>query len=217
MYQTPQFEETRIEVMHELIRAHPLATLVTLTGTAGAELDANHIPMLVDAPSAGAPFGTLRGHVARANPLWRDFSAQHGALAVFQGAQTYVTPAWYPEKQASGKVVPTWNYVVVHARGPLLVRDDAAWLLRFVTGFTDINEAGRDRPWRVSDAPPDYIDNMLRQIVGIEMPIRHISGKWKLSQNKTAATREGVVQGLSTAAGENAAAMAALVGKTLVR
>jgi len=212
MYQTSHFEETRIEVLHDLIRAHPLATLVTLDGASGGGLDANHVPMLIDAPSADAPFGTLRGHVARANPLWRDFSVAHGTLAVFQGPQTYVTPAWYPEKQASGKVVPTWNYVVVHARGPLLLRHDAQWLLRLVGKLTDTHEAGRDRPWAVADAPREYIDTMLRQIVGIEIPI---SGKWKLSQNKTAATRKRVMNGLLAGEGENAAAMAALVGKTL--
>jgi transcriptional regulator len=215
MYQTPQFEETRIEVMHGLIGAHPLATLITM-GPDG--FNANHIPMLADpTPSSEAPFGTLRGHVARANPLWRDVAAEHGALAVFQGAHAYITPSWYASKQETGKVVPTWNYAVVHAQGPLLVRDDAEWLLAFVTAFTDLREGAREKPWKVSDAPAGYIDNMLRQIVGIEIPIRRISGKWKVSQNKSAADRQGVVDGLRGSGGDDAAAMAELVGSALLR
>jgi transcriptional regulator len=216
MYQTTQFEETRIEVMHELMRAFPLATLVTLSP--GAGLNANHIPMLVDpAPRADAPFGTLRGHVARANPLWLDFSAEHDALAVFQGPQAYVTPSWYASKQASGKVVPTWNYAVVHAGGPLLVRDDPGWLLGLVTALTNIHEGGRDKPWQVSDAPQDYVDTMLRQIVGIEIPLKRLSGKWKVSQNRIPADRQGVLTGLRGSEGENAAAVAALVEKAMTR
>lgn len=220
MYQTPHFEETRIEVMQALIRAHPLATLVTM---AADGLSANHIPMLFDpTPAEGAPpgtLGTLRGHVARANPLWRDFSAEHGALAVFQGPQIYVTPSWYRTKQQTGKVVPTWNYAVVHARGALVPRDDADWLRSFLNTLTDAHEGRRGQPWKVSDAPDDYIAQMLKLIVGIEIRVQALTGKWKLSQNKPAADREGVAAGLKleASAGEDAAAMAALVEQSLKR
>jgi transcriptional regulator len=218
MYQTAHFEETRIEVMQALMQAHPLATLVTL---AADGLTANHIPMIFDAtPAAGAPsgtLGTLRGHVARANPLWRDFSAEHGALAVFQGPQTYITPSWYKSKQQTGRVVPTWNYAVVHARGVLMVRDDPEWLLSFLNTLTDAHEGKRAQPWKVSDAPDDYVEQMLKQIVGIEIRVQALTGKWKLSQNKPEGDREGVATGLRTSAGEDAAAMAALVGQGLTR
>jgi transcriptional regulator len=212
MYQTSQFEETRADVMHQLIRAHPLATLVTLSG---GGLAANHIPFEIDPHPA--PFGTLRGHVARANPLWRDHSAAHGALAVFQGPQLYVTPSWYATKKDSGRVVPTWNYAVVHAQGPLRVIDDAAWLRDFLETLTNRHEGGRAAPWKVSDAPEDYIARMLQEIVGIEIPIASLVGKWKVSQNRTAADREGVALGLEGSEGENAVAMARLVRQAMKR
>ncbi len=216
MYQTALFEETRIEVMQTLMHAHPLATLVTL---AADGLTANHIPMIFDAaPAAGASPGTpgtLRGHVARANPLWRDFSAEHGALAVFQGPQIYVTPSWYGTKKETGKVVPTWNYAVVHVQGPLRVIEDTVWLRNFVSQLTDRHEGARAMPWKVDDAPAEYIDQMLRAIVGIEIPIATITGKWKVSQNRTVADREGVVQGLEQSIGEDAALMARLVRQAM--
>ncbi len=212
MYQTSQFEEKRAEVMHQLICAHPLATLVTL---AGEGLTANHIPFEIDPHPA--PFGTLRGHVARANPIWRDHSAAHGALAVFQGPQIYVTPSWYATKKDSGKVVPTWNYAVVHAQGPLRVIDDAAWLRDFLETLTNRHEGKRATPWKVSDAPGDYIARMLQEIVGIEIPIASLVGKWKVSQNRPAADREGVALGLEGSEGESAAAMGLLVRQAMKR
>jgi transcriptional regulator len=209
MYLPKHFEETRIEVLHALVRAHPLGALVTL-GAGG--LEANHLPFEID--PAPAPFGTLRGHVARANPVWRELSRGADALAIFQGPAIYVSPSWYPSKQADGKVVPTWNYAVVHAYGPLRAIDDAAWLRAFVERLTNRHESGRPGPWQVSDAPADYVDKMVTAIVGIELPVARLVGKWKASQNRPAADRAGVVAGLEQDGGDAAHAMAALVRRT---
>src|SRR6476620_7441269 len=152
MYSPSQFEETRIEELHALIRAHPLGTLITL-GRAG--LEANHIPFEVSADPA--PFGTLRGHVARANPVWQDFSADTGVLVVFQGPSAYITPSWYETKRETGKVVPTYNYAVVHAYGSMRAIEDRVWLRALVGRLTDRFEAPRSQPWQVSDAPVDFV------------------------------------------------------------
>jgi transcriptional regulator len=191
MYLPNHFKETRVEPLHELIRAHPLGLLITL---ADAGLQANPIPFLIDA--APAPLGTLRGHVARANPLWRETRAEVEALVVFQGPQAYISPSMYPTKAATGKVVPTWNYVTVQARGTLRVHDDAAWVRGIVERLTQRHEAARAVPWAVSDAPGEYIETMLRAIVGIEIELTALTGKWKVSQNRDAADRQGVVHGL---------------------
>lgn len=206
MYQIAAFREERIDVMHALIRAHPLATLVTC---AGRTLEANHLPLLID-PSP-APHGTLRGHVARANPLWRQPHAGGEALAIFQGPQTYVTPSWYPSKRETGRVVPTWNYAVVHAYGPLIVRDDRDWLRDLVSRLTDQQEGGLPQPWGIGDAPAEYIERMLAAIVGIELPIARLEGKWKVSQNRLDADRAGVIDGLAGRGDPQAQAMADLV------
>jgi transcriptional regulator len=211
MYIPRHFEEHRTDVLHALIRAHPLAVLVGL----GADgLVANHIPMEID-PSAG-PLGTLRGHVARANPVWQSLRPEVDALAVFQGPQSYITPSFYATKAATGKVVPTWNYAVVHAHGPLVAIDDRAWLLRFVAQLTDRHEADRSgatgaAPWHVSDAPERYIEALAETIVGIELPIARLDGKWKVSQNRPAEDRAGVVAGLSAGGDDMQRAMAELV------
>jgi transcriptional regulator len=206
MYLPKHFEETRVPVLHELIRLHPLGSLVTL-GPGG--LEANHIPFEVD--PAPAPFGTLRGHVARANLVWRDASPDVEALVIFRGPGTYISPSWYPTKHETARVVPTWNYVVVHAHGPLRFIDDRAWLRAFVETLTNRHEAGRRDPWKVTDAPADYIDKQLGAIVGLEMPIARLIGKWKVSQNRPASDRAGVVKGLAQEEGQSAAAMADLV------
>ena len=198
MYEVAAFRETRVEVMHALIHAHPLAALV-LQSRDG--LAANHIPLLIDPQPT--PNGTLLGHVARGNPLWLEAGAE--VLAIFQGPQGYVTPAWYPSKQEHGKVVPTWNYAMVHAHGTLVVHDDAQWLHAFVTRLTDSQESLRAQPWAVSDAPADYIATMVKGIVGIEIPIRTFEGKWKMSQNRLPQDKAGVIAGLE-AAGNNASA-----------
>ena len=213
MYLPPHFDERRPEVLQALVRRHPLGLLVTQS--ADGALAADPIPWLLDVEADGSH--TLRGHVARANPLWRDHSAEHGALAVFQGPQLYVTPSWYATKKETGKVVPTWNYAVVHAQGPLRVIDDAAWLRSFLETLTNRHEGKRAAPWKVSDAPEDYIARMLQEIVGIEIPIASLVGKWKVSQNRTAADREGVARGLEGSEGENAAAMALLVRQAMKR
>lgn len=206
MYLPNHFNESRVDVMHALIREHPLATLVTL---ASDGLNANHIPMEIDADAA--PMGTLRGHVARANPMWSDFNADVDALVIFQGPSTYVTPTWYPTKRETGKVVPTYNYAVVHAYGPLRVVEDAAWLRDLVERLTGRFESRRSDPWKVSDAPASFIEAQLRAIVGLEIPIRRLLGKWKMSQNRSATDRAGVVQGLRGTGEPDAAAIATLV------
>jgi len=205
MYLPVQFEENRVEVLHALMRAHPFATLVS-HGTDG--LTADHLPLHLAAEIA--PHGALQGHVARANPLWQQ-AADTDVLVVFQGPQTYVTPSWYATKREHGKVVPTWNYVVVHARGRLRVIDDPAWLRAQLEALVASHEAGFAEPWQIADAPPDYIDKMLTAIVGIEIAITRLTGKWKISQNQPAANRAGVVAGLREKATTDSLAMAELV------
>ena len=206
MYLPKHFEEPRVEVMHELMRAHPLATLVTLT--AGG-LDANHIPLQLVADSS--PFGTLQGHVARANPLWRDFDRNVEVLAVFRGPEGYISPSWYATKQETGKAVPTWNYAVVHAHGKLRVIDDAAWLRAQIEALTTHNEASLPQPWAVSDAPHDYTEKMISALVGIEIEITRLTGKWKTSQNQPAANQAGIIAALRADGRDDSAAMADLV------
>ena len=207
MYLPAQFEETRVEVLHALMRARPLATLVT---QAAGNLDANHIPLHLDA--APAPLGTLRGHMARANPLWREFTAPAGVLAIFHGPQTYVSPSWYPAKKETGRVVPTWNYAVVHAHGTLRIVDaDPHWLRAQLDALTAHNEAPFPAPWSVGDAPVDYLEAMMAAIVGFEIAITRLSGKFKLSQNHPARNREGLVAGLSATGEADAAEVAKLM------
>lgn len=205
MYQPSHFKQEDAAELHALMRAHPLAVLVSQ----GAEgLTADHVPLEMDA-SAG-PDGTLRGHVARANPLWRH-AANQPVLAVFRGPQAYVSPSWYPSKAETHKVVPTWNYAVVHAHGSLRVVEEAPWLHQLVSRLTEHHEHARAVPWAVSDAPHDYIEQMLRAIVGIEIPVERLVGKWKVSQNRSESDRQGVAQGLSHEAAADAQVMSTLV------
>lgn len=203
MYLPKHFEVTDPAALHGLMRAHPLATWVM---HAGGELVVNHVPFLFDADRG--PQGTLVGHVARANPVWR-----HGApsVLVFQGADAYVSPNWYPSKQAHGKAVPTWNYAVVHAHGTPRAIEDRAALLEIVTRLTTTHEAGQALPWAVSDAPHDFVEQMLSAIVGIEVPVERLVGKWKVSQNRPAADRQGAAAGLRQRGDAASLAMAALV------
>jgi transcriptional regulator len=191
MYRPAHFREDRIDVLHDFIHEHSLSTLVTMTAEG---LIANHIPLILDPEPA--PFGTLRGHVARANPLWRDSLADVHALAIFHGPHAYITPSWYPTKQETGHVVPTYNYVVVHAHGPLLTYTDPSRLERHLRALTDRHEAPFETPWKVDDAPADFFQNLLSGIVGIEIPIQRLEGKWKVSQNRTPADRAGAAEGL---------------------
>src|SRR6266571_7504114 len=172
MYLPKHFEEARVEVLHQLIHAHPLGALVTL---APGGLDANHIPFEVDPEPT--PFGTLRGHVARANPMWREFSRETDALVIFQGPGTYISPAWYATKDETGRVVPTWNYVVVHAHGPLRIFEDPSLLEQHVRTLTNLQEARLPHPWSVDDAPVDFFHGQLSGIVGIEIPLTRLEGK----------------------------------------
>ena len=206
MYIPKHFDEPRTEVLHELMRSRSLATLVTLSG---AGIVANHIPLLLS--DASAPLGTLCGHVSRANALWQDFDPKVEALAIFAGPDTYVTPSWYPTKNETGRAVPTWNYVVAHAYGTLRVIEDRAWLRAHVEELTRHKESPRKEPWKVSDAPEDYIERLLSGIVGLEMTLTRIEGKWKVSQNQPDINRDGVVRGLEEIGDDTSLAMAQLV------
>ena len=214
MYSPAAFEETRPEVLHALVREHPLGLLVTQD--AEGSLSANPVPFLLEQDDAGRP--VLRAHVARANPVWRDARRDLASLVVFQGPQAYVSPGWYASKAEHGKVVPTWNYVMVQARGRLQVHEDAAWLLPLLNRLTGTHEAAQARPWAVGDAPPDFVEQLLKAIVGIEIPLDTLAGKWKVSQNRPAADRDGVVEGLRVQGQaqrlEEAARMADLVQAT---
>ena len=192
MYLPPHFKEDRLPVLHEAIRHWPLATLITY-GKEG--MIASHLPLMID-PDAGAS-GTLFGHLARANPQWRSFDPTVEALAVFTGPEAYITPSWYATKRETGKVVPTWNYAAVHAYGPITFIDDADRLLSIVTRLTKTHESKRAVPWAVSDAPADFVRGQLKGIIGIELPIARLEGKWKMSQNRNAADRAGVAAGLA--------------------
>jgi transcriptional regulator len=206
LYLPAQFNETRVEVMHALMRAHPLCTLVTQCETG---LAANHVPVqTLDEPK---PLGCIRGHIARANPLWRDYRAETQALAIFQGPQVYISPSFYPSKAETGEVVPTWNYAVVHASGTLRFIQDAGWLRDFVAGLTATHEAPRSLPWKIDDAPPLYIDKMLSLIIGFEFSIAALSGKWKVSQNRSQADQEGVIRNLRNAHDADSREMAAML------
>jgi transcriptional regulator len=210
MYLPAHFNEDRLGVLHELIERHPLASIV---GMVDGEIAANHVPLLLD--RGRGEFGVLKGHVARANPMWRSLASGGGLLVIFQGPQAYVSPNWYAGKAEHGKVVPTWNYAVVHARGQGRAIEDRAWLTQLLTDLTDIHEARQASPWRVDDAPADYLDTMLEAIVGFEIPITRLSGKWKVSQNRSVDDRQGVVAGLRQAGDAPSADMAALVAGTL--
>jgi transcriptional regulator len=206
MYIPKHFEEPDLGVLHALIKEHPFGAWVT---TVDGALEVNHIPFLID-PAKGK-FGTLVGHVARANPIWKSFSTTAESLVIFQGPQCYITPSWYQTKQETGKVVPTWNYALVHAYGTPRAIEDKDWLRGLVTALTDSQESKRAAPWAVTDAPADYVDAMLKAIVGIEIPLANIVGKWKTSQNRTLPDKQGTIAGLTGRGNENSNAMAVLV------
>ena len=179
MYTSNHFDETRPELLQGLIAQHPLGTVI-INGAQG--LVADHIPFELAAPTPDAPFGILRAHVARANPLWRHVGE---TMVVFQGASAYVSPSLYEEKPISGKVVPTWNYAVVQAHGTLRAVEDPAWLLALLGRLTLKHEAARAAPWAVEDAPREWIDKIMQAIVGIEIPVQRMQGKWKACQNRS--------------------------------
>ncbi|MCW1935374.1 FMN-binding negative transcriptional regulator [Pseudomonas sp. MDMC_285] len=209
MYCPAAFRQDDLPTLHAQLRSSGLA-IVTSRGAQG--LQASHLPLLL-APEEGE-FGTLYGHFARANPHWRDLASGAEALVVFSGADAYVHPGWYPAKAEHGKVVPTWNYIAVHARGQAEVFDEPERLLQLVSRLSDHHEQGRAQPWAVEDAPRDYIDAMLRAIVGFALPIRRLEGKWKLSQNRSEADQAGVCAGLATSASPRDHELAAQMNPT---
>lgn len=194
MYLPRAFREDRLEILHELVRSHPLGLLIS-SGPQG--LQASPLPFLLY-PDEGE-YGVLRAHLARANTHWRDLSGIEECLVVFQGPGNYVTPGWYPGKARDPRAVPTWNYASVQIRGRPCVREDAAWLARQLADLSRHHEQIRPRPWSIEDLPPDFLEAQLRAIVGIEIPIRRIDGKFKMSQNRQDEDRAGVIRGLRDA------------------
>ncbi len=192
MYTPKSYREVRLEVLHALMAAHPLGALVRMSEDG---LCADHLPFEIAPPTPDAPFGTLRAHVARANPLWRGDGVE--TMVIFQGPHAYITPAWYAEKELSGEEVPTFDYAVVHAHGKLRVIDDRDWLLDFLARLTNRHEADQPQPWQVGDAPPAYIDKLLKAIVGIEIPLARLEGKWKMEQKNSAQDRTRVARELT--------------------
>ena len=210
MYLPPAFKLDDLASLHAMMCRCPLATLVTRSGE---QMVADSIPFLLDA--APGSQGVLRGHVARANPLWQAHPASAEVLVIFSGPNHYISPAWYPSKRETGKVVPTWNYAAVHAHGLLRVHDDPVWVRQQIDELTRCHEAGRTPPWTVSDAPEDFIAAQMKAIVGIEIAITRIEGKLKASQNRTPPDREGVVAGLAASGGDQARAMRELVAQAM--
>lgn len=208
MYIPSTFAERDLPTLHAFVEANPLAALVTSSAADG--LFATHLPLVLD--RAAGELGTLVGHLARANPHARFASAGSiPCLAIFAGPQAYITPEWYLTKQQTGRVVPTWNYVAVHASGALRLREDPVFLREHLEALTRRHEADRTPAWQVSDAPADYIEQQMKAIVGIEITIDRLEGKWKMSQNRSAADVEGVIQGLEASGTPQNQAVAAIV------
>jgi transcriptional regulator len=210
MYVNPSHQLTDREAIFSLIASHPLGAWVC-HGREG--LIANHVPFLLD--RGRGPHGTLIGHVARANGVWRELDAATPSVVMFQGPQAYITPGWYPGKTEHGRVVPTWNYVVAHAHGVARAIEDREWLLDMLNRLTNAQEARQAAPWSVSDAPRSFIDKLMGVIVGIELPIERLEGKPKVSQDEANQDRRGTVQGLRNKPGDEAEAVADLVGKAM--
>ena len=208
MYIPKHFEETDVAKMHDLIRSHPLAAIVTLTPVG---LNANHIPLIL--AESASEFGVLQGHIARSNPMRQESVSDTEVLAIFQSAEAYISPNWYPTKEQTGKVVPTWNYSVVHAHGFLKVHEDVEWLRTQITKMTELQEARFANPWKVSDAPEDYVEKLIGAIVGIEIVISRLEGKWKVSQNQPLENRSGIIEGLRRRGDVGDAEMSKLISR----
>lgn len=206
MYIPKHFEETRLPVIHGLIDAYPFGSLITM-GASG--LVASHIPMVLE--RGDTPLGVLRGHLSRANAQWKEFSPEVEALAIFSGPDHYITPTWYAEKAETSKVVPTWNYAVVHVYGRVTLHEDAVWLRAHLEALTNVHEAGMATPWKVADAPDEYVNTMMKGIVRFELVVTRLEGKWKASQNRSERDRLGVAEGLGELGTENSRAMKAMV------
>lgn len=202
MYTPKHFSAPNTAALHALMRAYPFATLVIMTAT-GIEI--NHLPLHLDAA------GVLSGHLARANTLWQAVQTEHEVMAIFHGPHAYVTPSWYATKAQTGRVVPTWNYVVVHVRGTLRLIEDAHWLQSHLAALTAQQEAAFEQPWQLEDAPAGFIDKLMQAVVGIEIDITQLTGKWKVSQNQPPENQLGVLQGLSASEVAHGNAMAEIV------
>lgn len=190
----PKFnQQNDIEVLRSLIKSRPLGAWTTI---ANGDIEVNHIPFILHEDRG--EFGTLVGHVARSNTVWKNFSEDKNSVIVFQGEQAYITPSWYPSKHQHGKVVPTWNYMVVHAEGIPKLICEGDRLLEHLNELTNTHEAEQALPWKVSDAPQEFINKLRQAIVGIEVPIRKLTGKWKLGQNRPAADQLGIISGLTS-------------------
>jgi len=202
MYTPKHFAAPSEAALSELIRTYPFATLIMTTAN-GVEV--NHLPLYLDNQ------GVLSGHLARANPLWQAVQAEQPVMAVFHGPHAYVTPSWYATKAQTGRVVPTWNYVVAHVRGTLRVIEDAHWLRSHLAALTAQQEAVFEQPWQLEDAPTGFIDKLMQAVIGIEIEITQLTGKWKVSQNQLPENQLGVLQGLSASEVIHGKAMAEVV------
>jgi transcriptional regulator len=210
MYIPKANEEKRVPVMHELMTAHPLAALITMNASG---LIASHVPLVLE--DNGSQFGMLKGHLSRANTQWKDTTLAVHALAIFAGAQHYITPSWYPAKQEHSKVVPTWNYAVVHAYGPIQWIEEPDWLMNHLAALVDTHEAAFAKPWKMTDSSADYIQSQVKGIIGFEIPIHRLEGKWKVSQNRDRSDKQGVVKGLAALNTSESQAMSDLVEEAL--
>ncbi len=206
MYVPKHFKEDSLPVLHNFIRDIGFGTLVTMNEV---EIEASHLPMLLD-ESKGSN-GTLYGHMARANQQWQRAKPDAQALAIFVGPNSYISPAWYPSKRQTGKVVPTWNYIAIHAYGCIAFYDDASELREHVGKLTELHEHSQTAPWSITDAPPDYIETMLKGIVGFRLTLTRLEGKWKLSQNRTPTDMAGVQDALTAAGGEDQRILAGMM------
>lgn len=210
MYVPKIHAETRLDVLHGLVEAHSLGTWVAATD---AGLEVNHLPFVLD--RSRGEYGTLMGHISRANPIWHQKAGGAQDVVIFRGPQAYITPSWYPGKRDHGKEVPTWNYAVVSIWGQPRFMEDPQWLHDHLRSLTDIHEEGNETPWKVEDAPEDFTRKLVRAIIGVEIPIAKIEGKWKVSQNRTAPDQQGVIAGLADRGDAQDAAMARLVEQHL--
>lgn len=206
MYVPTSFDEQRPEVLQDLIRRYPLALLVANTSSG---LDANHIPLMLQTDIQGKV--TLQGHLARANSFWKQVASQSEVLTIFQGPNQYISPNWYASKQEHGQVVPTWNYVVVHVHGKIVWHDNRDWLARMLDELTNLHESTQANPWRMSDAPRDYLDKMMQAVVGLEIVVERMIGKWKVSQNREPIDRASVIDHLEKSRKPDEVVMAELI------
>jgi transcriptional regulator len=205
----PKFnEEKDVSILHSLVKSKPLGAWTTI---AGGEIAINHIPFILH--EGRGELGTLVGHVARSNSIFKEFSSEIDSVVVFQGDQAYITPSWYPSKHKHGKAVPTWNYVVVHAHGIPKKIEDPEWLLQHLNELTDIHESEQKLPWKVSDAPDEFIEKLVGAIVGIEIPITKLTGKWKLGQNRPDPDKLGTIAGLMSSDGSESHGLANLLNQ----